>query len=579
MIYLSAQPDDYYFKWQLSLQILNFKKLGIDVNNIHILIGVDSKYGLRHYFSTFIEENKNNACFFVYEDKRECKNYKSSVRPHIIKQHFEKYSGLEKENIFYHDSDIIFRELPNFRQMEQDDFWYVSDTKNYLDSFYIKNSSGNELFSKMCSGVGIQEKAVMKNAEHTGGAQYLIKNVSAGFWSKVEKDCESLYSLMQKHNYEEAEKLYTTHGIKRSLYKGIQAWCADMWAILWNAWYFNYNVRIHKELDFCWATDPIEQWNQKKILHYSGNLSKDDRTVFNKSIYLKYDPFYDCEINKVNESNCSFPLVELIKEKRSEFDQKRINLKDVTFLIPVRIDSENRLENLYIVLQYLDKFFDTNIIIIESDNKAKVDKNILPASCVYKFIRDDNILLHRTKINNELIRKAQTKIVSLSDTDVIIPIKQITESIRLIRQNTAQMVYPYDGSFVSVDSLFKEMFLKIIDDELLILNQTKFLVGVKRSFGGTVFVNRDDYINAGMENEYFESWGPEDLERWKRMKILGYTIKRTEGNLFHLPHERFINSSYNNTESRIAYMEEYFKICNLRKKELRNYIKTWVWVN
>lgn len=577
MLYLSAQPDDYYFVWQLEIQLMNFKKLGVPKDQIHILIGINPIRGIRHYFSDFIETNTGNARFFIYEDKRECKNYLSSIRPHIIKQHFEKFPDLEKEKIFYHDSDIIFRELPDFGLLCEGNTWYVSDTRNYLDSRYIINSSNEVLFKKMCRQVGLSTELIISKDEDAGGAQYLLKNTNYTFWDKVERDSEALYSLMQDHNYKEAEYEYIKNGKKRSEYKGIQAWCADMWAILWNAWYFNHEVMIHPELDFCWPFDSSEAWNTKKILHYSGNIPKENKTLFRKGNYLKYEPFYEKELNNIPNDNCCNSLVQLIYEYKKGLDKKRILLKDVSFLIPVRIDSESRLENLYFTTRYLEKYFDTNIIIAESDITQKVDDSLLPPNCDYHFLYDDNVLFFHTRINNWLIQKAKTPIITIYDTDVVIPIEQILQSVELIKNNYCEMVFPYDGSFISVDSLFKEMFGKILDPQLFCLNENKFITGVKRSYGGAVFIKRDVYLNAGKENEFFRSWGPEDIERQKRMRNLGYVVKRIKGPLFHLPHERLTNSAYNNTQLREEYMNEYLKICRMKKKELKNYIETWPW--
>ncbi|HEY5464674.1 MAG TPA: galactosyltransferase-related protein [Hanamia sp.] len=577
MLYLSAQPDDYYFIWQLEIQLMNFKNLGIKKEDIHILIGVNSVIGARHYFSDFIEDNVENACFFIYEDKRESKNYLSSIRPHIIKQHFEKFPELEKENIFYHDSDIIFRELPDFGLLCMSNTWYVSDARNYLDSRYIISSSNDMLFKKMCRQVGLSTELVISKDEDAGGAQYLLKNTNYTFWDKAERDSEVLYNLMQDHNYNGAEYEYIKNGKKRSEYKGIQSWCADMWAILWNAWYFNYEVKIHPELDFCWPFDLLEAWNRKKILHYSGIIPKENKSIFRKGNYLKFGPFYEKELENISASNCSYALVQLIHEYKKALDSKRISLKEVTFLIPVRIDSEGRLENLYFVTWYLEKYFDTNIIIVESDGTQKVDTSLLPQNCEYHFFYDGSPLFFHTKINNWLIKKAMTKIIAVYDTDVIIPVEQITQSVDLIKNNYCEMVSPYDGSFTSVDSLFKEMFGKILDPQLFCLNKNKFITGVKRSYGGAVFIKSDVYLNSGMENEYFKSWGPEDIERQKRMRNLGYTVKRINGPLFHLPHERLANSAYNNTQLREEYMNEYLKICRMKKKELKNYIATWPW--
>ena len=124
MIYLSAQPDDFYFLWQLQLQLFNFSKLGIRPENIHVLIGYNSKKGLSKEFENFIGQNKQ-AIFFIYPDERKSRCYLSSLRPHMIAEHFRKYPELEIENIFYHDSDIVFNSLPDFESLCNDDIWYV----------------------------------------------------------------------------------------------------------------------------------------------------------------------------------------------------------------------------------------------------------------------------------------------------------------------------------------------------------------------------------------------------------------------------------------------------------------------
>ena len=47
-----------------------------------------------------------------------------------------------------------------------------------------------------------------------------------------------------------------------------------------------------------------------------------------------------------------------------------INLKDTTFIIPLRIDHKDRLINANITLNYLTKHFDTNIILLEDGEKS-----------------------------------------------------------------------------------------------------------------------------------------------------------------------------------------------------------------
>lgn len=63
---------------------------------------------------------------------------------------------------------------------------------------------------------------------------------------------------------------------------------------------------------------------------------------------------------------------------------KRTNLTDVTFLIPLRIDSIDRLENLLEVISFIDKHFDTNIHLLEA---SELNNHILP-----KLLANNNSL-------------------------------------------------------------------------------------------------------------------------------------------------------------------------------------------
>ena len=48
---------------------------------------------------------------------------------------------------------------------------------------------------------------------------------------------------------------------------------------------------------------------------------------------------------------------------------KRYNLKDTTFVIPFKLDSGDRVENIKLIVSYIFRNFDTNILIAEEGNK------------------------------------------------------------------------------------------------------------------------------------------------------------------------------------------------------------------
>jgi len=84
MIFLSAQPDDLYFTWQLEIQLRNFRDLNIHSKQIQILIAYNPLCGLKPVFKEFIDNNQTLAQFYAYPDTREQKGYTSSIRPNII---------------------------------------------------------------------------------------------------------------------------------------------------------------------------------------------------------------------------------------------------------------------------------------------------------------------------------------------------------------------------------------------------------------------------------------------------------------------------------------------------------------
>jgi predicted glycosyltransferase involved in capsule biosynthesis len=93
--------------------------------------------------------------------------------------------------------------------------------------------------------------------------------------------------------------------------------------------------------------------------------------------------------------------------------------------------------------------------------------------------------------------------------------------------------------------------------------------------GGAFFVNRSKYIEAGLENENFYGWGLEDGERFVRWNKLGYKVQRVNGVLFHLSHERGLNSIIHSPiQSTVKRMEK-TRILNMPKSLLRDEVSSW----
>ena len=237
---------------------------------------------------------------------------------------------------------------------------------------------------------------------------------------------------------------------------------------------------------------------------------------------------------------------------------RRINLNDTTFLVLVRVESIERIENLLASVDFLLKQFDTNILIWEcsSYNNNFLNK-LLKKEVSYKFIKDHDTILYRTRYLNKMTLEAVTPFLAIWDVDVIIPEKQIIKSIDFLRTHEADIVYPYTKYFLDTSDIIRQLYLESRKLKVLMDNRNKMKAMYSPNpVGGAFFCNRSKYIESGMENEKFYGWGFEDGERYVRFEKLNYKIKQIEGPLFHLSHPRGLNSDIQHADQQLIKMRE-----------------------
>ena len=300
---LIALPDNRYFLWQLLVQFNNFTKFGYDSDVIYV-VGIFNETKSPELVKIMSDSRFKNK-IFTYNDTRKNPKYHSSLRPHILSKYFEE-CGDTSGAYFYVDPDIVFTNYIDFSKLLNDDYWYLSDTRSYIDSKYIKSKS-DELLYYMCNIVDINKKIVECNDDSAGGAQYLMKGISSKFWDKVYHDAESLFDYMVK----------TSNRYSPS--SPIQAWTADMWAVLWNAWKFNHKTKIDSGLDFSWATDHISRWNECNIFHCAGVVDGKNSDYFYKGGYSNESPFK--KNIKCSKDYCGFNYLKEIIDTENNFSE------------------------------------------------------------------------------------------------------------------------------------------------------------------------------------------------------------------------------------------------------------------
>lgn len=345
LVFISAQPSDLYFVWQVDVQLHNFRKYGYS-DKAHVLVFLKKGEEINKSWGLLVKEYPETT-FWFREDTEGIEKYITSfhyaplLRPWLLRKYWQEHPELKDKAVFYHDSDIIFTKKLDFSPFLNDDINYLSYTgneersSNYLNYDYFLNKLNDvdpsklkkfmeaDPLGKFTSMFGITPHTLEENNQKTGGAQYLLKGVDSKFWADVFDGCLFLKTGM--HNYNQHYFQGNTPLEKEN--KGFQAWCADMWSVLWNLWARGMKTECPKEFDFCWATDTIDKWDRTYIYHDAGKTEGTD--LFNKKgpkvklgdrqvvAYASNmsTPFED-DLSWVNPGFCSKNYVKEIQETR-----------------------------------------------------------------------------------------------------------------------------------------------------------------------------------------------------------------------------------------------------------------------
>lgn len=257
----------------------------------------------------------------------------------------------------------------------------------------------------------------------------------------------------------------------------------------------------------------------------------------------------------------------------------KIDLKEATFIIPIRIESSDRLRNVITTTAFLLETFDTNIIIKEVDSESIFQRDALPIlndildneiDVNHIFEKSDDPLFHRQRVLNEMIVESKTEIVVNYDCDVLLPLDSYHEAYQSILHHTHDVIYPYGQGMYqrqvrSTDEVVSQ-FLQTGDFGILDSHSVEHT----SDFGWVQFFNRQVYIDGGMENENFKAYAPEDKERFYRFTTLDYNVGRINDVVYHLEHARGHNSWFSNPHMQ-SNMNEWEKIQSMNKDQLKEY--------
>lgn len=328
---ITCQPNDLYFLWQLRVQLYNLHKYGLSDIYTALVWHHDGRAGNKTFheeWSKLAQDYPEANIVFYRDDSGGLKDmmqkfhYIPLLRPWLLQKYFTDVPTLKDNAILYIDSDVIFTKKPDFSRLLDDDICYLSDTKSYIAASYFDSKvkdvlpdwveayKQHDILQGLLDHFQLTRKQAEDRESGSGGAQYLLKNIDAQFWQDVFAGCIRVRTYLQSIN----RRFFESED------KGFQSWCSDMWSVLFTLWRTDKVTECPKEMDFCWATDPISRWDEVQIYHDAGAHTRE--IAPGHQLFLKREmkylnnegtPFED-DLSFVSKDYCSRNYVKEIIE-------------------------------------------------------------------------------------------------------------------------------------------------------------------------------------------------------------------------------------------------------------------------
>lgn len=330
---ITCVTDTPRFFWECRVFLNNMKEMGY-IQDVALLIFQFRQHFMENFSPEWeqLEKDFPEAEFVYFKDTNNIQrigqifHYIPIFRLWVLEQYFKKFPELENVPILYVDSDIIFTKPIDFDQFLHDDVNYVSwtgnpeRTDNYLWQPYFDNKITQvipekleyykklDVLGEVARICGTTRGQVTLNSPNIGGAQYLLKNINAQFWTDCFNACCEIKLYLDDIN----KNFMKGQTWQEKSDKGLQAFCSDMWAVLFTILGKGGQIRAPKELDFAWSSDRTERLKTTCWTHNAGITSDEkiriafeknedgtnkfeDCKMFYKGAYLDKSPFDDLQ--------------------------------------------------------------------------------------------------------------------------------------------------------------------------------------------------------------------------------------------------------------------------------------------
>lgn len=339
LVIIASSPGVLRFAWEnyIFLNNLRERKLS-DKAQILVFIPQDMLEQGPHPMWKQLEEDFPEAKIFYYRDRPEFQtsilrlqklfDYDPLCRVFCLSSHFKAFPELEEKAILYTDSDILIMGNMDFSPFLDDDVNYMSNADSYTNATYfdskkeIENNPDEknykepkwvrpdkyegykrrDILNECARTCGITRKDVEAINDRHGAAQYLLKNIDQFYWNQVFDSCIELRGHLKGINQEYMRG--DSPQEKENL--GIQSFCADIWAVVWNLLRRGRQVATPREFNFAWSTDEIEILPTVGFYHNAGITSdatfkrRVDKKEMEAPAFWKGAPYFISKENAIH---------------------------------------------------------------------------------------------------------------------------------------------------------------------------------------------------------------------------------------------------------------------------------------
>jgi len=255
-------------------------------------------------------------------------------------------------------------------------------------------------------------------------------------------------------------------------------------------------------------------------------------------------------------------------------------MKDLSFIIPIRVDTEDRVDNCLTILRFLQLHFpEAEVLLMEQDAETKTDRIIEEFPAVRRNFECNPGRFSKSLAVNNGVELSTRSLICMCDTDILLHPDAIRRACKILRTRMGRVVVPHNRIFVDVSGEMRQEIAASLDMEKYgkVRRFADAPIGkdvVTRDCNGGIFLAEKEVLQlAGGLNRKMISYGWEDTEFIRRLDKLGYyTFMLADYNLVHLDHRR-------GTDSRINEMfdvnrAEFEKINAMSRDQLQSYVET-----